>query len=95
MSLWQNNSTWIFNWYPRWSISWNLARNQSFSLSLVSPVITFCDQTLRKVIEEIQKTEAELHTKLDRNELEEIISSLEKSEGLDRKIATTKKNKEI
>ena len=61
----------------------------------MSPVITFCDQTLRKVIEEIQKTEAELHTKLDRNELEEIISSLEKSEGLDRKIATTKKNKEI
>ena len=93
MSLWQNNSTWIFSWYPRWSISWNLARNQSFSLSLVSPVITFCDQTLRKVVEEVQKTEAELHTKLDRNELEEIISSLEKSDGLDRKIATTKKNK--
>ena len=58
----------------------------------MSPVITFCDQTLRKVIEEVQKTEAELHTKLDRNELE-IISSLEKSDGLDRKIATTKKNK--
>ena len=61
----------------------------------MSLVITFCDQTLRKVIEEIQKTEAELHTKLERNELEEIISSLEKSDELDRKIGTTKENKEI
>ena len=58
---------------------------QSFSLTLMSQVITFCDQTINKVNEEIEKTKVELHAKLDRNEREEIISTLEKNDELIRK----------
>ena len=43
---------------------------QSFSLTLISQVITFCDQTIHKVNEEIEKTKVEIHAKLDRNERE-------------------------
>ena len=49
----------------------------------MSQIITFCDQT--KVNEEIEKTKVELHAKLDRNEREEIISTLEKNDELNRK----------
>ena len=52
---------------------------QSFSLTLMPQVITFCDQTISKVNEEIEKTKVEFHTKLDRNEHEEIFSTLEKN----------------
>ena len=51
----------------------------------MSQVITFCDQTINKVNEEIEKTKVELHAKLDRKEREEIISTLEKDDELDRK----------
>ena len=46
----------------------------------MSQVITFCDETINKVNEEIEKTKVELHAKLDRNEREEIISTLGKKD---------------
>ena len=46
---------------------------QSFSLTLMSQVITFYDQTIKKVNEEIEKTKVELHEKLDRKKCKEII----------------------
>ena len=52
-------------------------------LTLLLQVITFCDQIISKVNEEIkkkQKTKVELHTKLDRNEREEIIFILENNQ---------------
>ena len=49
----------------------------------MSQVVTFCDQTFSKVNEEIEK-KAELYAKLDRNEREEIISTLEKNDELSR-----------
>ena len=64
---------------------------QSFSLTLMSQVITFCDQTI-KVHEEIEKTKVELHAKLDRNEREEIISTLEKNDELNRKHKEKQRN---
>ena len=48
-------------------------------------VITFCDQTIDKLNEEVEKTKVELHAKLDRNEREEIISTIEKNDELNRK----------
>ena len=50
-------------------------------------VITFFDQTISKVNEEIEKSRekkknAELHAKLDRNKSEEIISTLQKNNEL-------------
>ena len=68
---------------------------QSFSLTLMSQVITFCDQTINKVNEEIEKTKVELHTKLDRNEREEIISTLEKNDELNRKHLQQRKTKKF
>ena len=58
---------------------------QSFSLTLMLQVITFYDQTIKKVHQEIEKTKVELHAKLDRKECEEIISILEKNIELNRK----------
>ena len=56
---------------------------QWFSLTSMSQVINFCNQTISKVNEEIKKkTKAELHTNLDRNECEEIISTLQKNDEL-------------
>ena len=52
---------------------------QSFSLILMSQIITFCDQTINKVNEEIEKTKVELRAKLDRNEREEIILHLKRT----------------
>lgn len=49
---------------------------QSFSVTLMLQIVTFGDQTRSKVNEEIEKTKVEFHTKLDRNECEEIISTL-------------------
>ena len=68
---------------------------QSFSLTLMSQVITFCDQTINKVNEEIEKTKVELDAKLDRNEREEIIFTLEKNDELNIKHLQQRKNKEI
>ena len=68
---------------------------QSFSLTLMSQVITFCDQTINKVNEEIEKTKVELHAKLDRNEREEIISTLEKNDELNRKHLQQRKTKKF
>ena len=48
-------------------------------------VITFCDQTINKVNEEIEKTKVKLNAKPDRKEREEIISTLEKNDELNRK----------
>ena len=64
---------------------------QSFSLTLMSQVMTFCD----KVNEEIEKTKVELQAKLDRNEREEIISTLEKDEELNRKNLQQRKIKKF
>ena len=56
---------------------------QWFSSTIMSQVINFCNQTISKVNEEIKKkTKAELHTNLDRNECEEIISTLQKNDEL-------------
>ena len=68
---------------------------QSFSLTLMSQVITFCDQTINKVHEEIEKTKVELHAKLDRNKREEIISTLEKNDELNRKHLQQRKTKKF
>ena len=51
---------------------------QSFPLTHMSQLITFSDQTISKVNEEIEKTKAELRAKFDRNECKEIISTLER-----------------
>ena len=51
---------------------------QSFPLTLMLQVITFCDQTINKANEEIEK-KVELHAKLDRDEREEIIFALERT----------------
>ena len=59
----------------------------------MSQVITFCDQTINKVNEEIEKSKVELHAKLDRNEREEIISTLEKNDELNRKHLQQRKTK--
>ena len=64
--------------------SWN-ENLQTLSVRLMLQVITFCDQTINKVNEEIEKAKAELHGKPDRNEREEIISTLEKNDELSRK----------
>ena len=68
---------------------------QSFSLTLMSQIITFCDQTINKVNEEIEKTKVELHAKLDRNEREEIIFTLEKNDELNRKQLQQRKTKKF
>ena len=68
---------------------------QSFSLTMMSQVITFCDQTINKVNEEIEKTKVELHAKLDRNEREEIVSTLEKNDELNRKHLQQRKTKKF
>ena len=68
---------------------------QSFSLTLMLQVITFCDQAINKVNEEIEKTKVELHAKLDRNEREEIISTLEKNHELNRKHLQQRKTKKF
>ena len=68
---------------------------QSFSLTLMSQVITFCDRTINKVNEKIEKTKVELHAKLDRNEREEIISILEKNDELNRKHLQQRKTKKF
>ena len=57
---------------------------QSFPLTLMLQVITFCDQTITTANEEIEK-KVELHAKLDRDEREEIIFALEKNDELNRK----------
>ena len=61
----------------------------------MSQVITFCDQTINKVIEEMEKTKAELHEKLDRNEREETISTLEMNDELNRKHLQQRKTKKF
>ena len=58
-------------------------------------VITFCDQTINKVNEEIEKPKVELHTKRDRNEREEITSTLEKNDELNRKHLQQRKTKKF
>ena len=68
---------------------------QSFSLTLMSQVITFCDQTINKVNEEIEKTKVELDAKLDRNEREEIIFTLEKNDELNIKHLQQRKTKKF
>ena len=68
---------------------------RSFSLTLMSQVITFCDQTINKVNEEIQKIKAELHAKLDRNKREEIISTLEQNDELNRKHLQQRKTNKL
>ena len=68
---------------------------KSFSLTLMSQVITICDQTITKANEEIEKTKAELHAKLDRIEREEIISTLEKNDQLNRKHLQQRKTKKF
>ena len=68
---------------------------QSFSLTLMSQVITFRDRTINKVNEEIEKTKVELHAKLDRNEREDIISILEKNDELNRKHLQQRKTKKF
>ena len=65
--------------------SWN-ENLQTFSVRLMLQVI--CDQTINKVNREIEKAKAELHGKPDRNEREEIISTLEKNDELSRKKKT-------
>ena len=68
---------------------------QSFSQTLKAQVITFCDHTISKVNEETEKTKAELHANLDRNERDEIISTLEKNDELNRKHLQQRKTKKI
>ena len=57
--------------------------------------MTFCDQTINNVNEEIEKTKVELQAKLDRNEREEIISALEKDDELNRKHLQQRKIKKF
>ena len=68
---------------------------RSFSLTLMSQVITFCDQTINKVNEEIEKIKAKLHAKLDRNKREEIISTLEQNDELNRKHLQQRKTNKL
>ena len=68
---------------------------QSFSLTLMLQVITFCDQTINKVNEEIEKTKVELHANFDRNEREEIISTLVKNNELNKKHLQQRKTKKF
>ena len=59
---------------------------QLFSLTLTSQVITSYYQTISKINEEIEKSnekkKTELQAKLDRNESEEVISTLENNNEL-------------
>ena len=59
---------------------------QLFSLTLTSQVITSYYQTISKINEEIEKSnekkQTELQAKLDRNESEEVISTLENNNEL-------------
>ena len=57
-------------------------------------VITFSDQTISKVNEEIEK-KGELPAKLDRSEGEEVISTLEKNDKLNRKHLKQRKTKKF
>ena len=50
---------------------------------------------MSKLNEEIKKTKAELHSKLDRNEREKIISTLEKNDELNRKHLQQRKTKKL
>ena len=61
----------------------------------MSQEITFCNQTISKANQRIVKKKLNYTEKLDRNESEEIISSLEKNDELNRKHLQTKKYKEI
>ena len=61
----------------------------------MSQEITFCNQTISNANQRIEKKKLNYTQKLDRNESEEIISSLEKNDGLNRKHLQTKKYKEI
>ena len=47
-------------------------------------IVTISDLTISKVNEEIEETKAEFLAKPDRNENEEIISTLEKNDELNR-----------
>ena len=59
-------------------------------------VTTFCDQTISKVNEEIEKAKAALHAKIDRNEREQIIFVLERNdEELNRKQIQQRKTKKF
>ena len=61
----------------------------------MSQVITFCHQTISKVNQVIEKTKGELNTKLDRHEREEIISTLEKNDELNRRHRQQRKTKKF
>ena len=66
---------------------------QPFSPTLMSQLITFCDQTISNVNEEIEKTKAKLHAKLDRNKREQNTSTLEENDELNRKHLQQRKSK--
>ena len=66
---------------------------QSFSLNLMADVITFCDTTIAKVSEDIEKTNTELQSKLDQSERDEIITTLRKNDEINRKYLQQRKTK--
>ena len=75
-SIWNQDNEFIETWH---------GRLQSFSLTLISDVMKFCDKTTENVSEEIEKTKIELNQQLNDNEREEIISTLQKKDELNKK----------
>ena len=74
------------NWKLKRRISSKLTgRTLSFSLTLTSDVIKFCDKTINKASDENEQTKTELNVKLDTTESHVIFSTLEKNDGRNRK----------
>ena len=60
-------------------------RLQSFSLTLMSDVLTFCEKAIGTVSLEIKETQKNLTNKLEKEERKEINATLRKNDQIDRK----------
>ena len=60
-------------------------RLQSFSLTLMSDVLTFCEKAIGTVSLEISETQKNLTNKLEKEERKEINATLRKNDEINRK----------
>ena len=68
-SIGNHSEQFLNNWHERL---------QSFSLTLMSDVLTFCEKTIETVSIEIKQTQKELNNKLENEEREEINATFKK-----------------
>ena len=72
---------------------YNCIGHASFSLTLMSDVLTFWDKTIETVSLESKETQKELNNKLENEERKEIKANLRKNEEINRKHLQQQKKK--